>query len=298
MLKSPILRQWQRLVRFHPKSDPSKAVIGQPIDPKLDVGLALRHNTQDIPVQLYSGTSVLAPGKPTGQTASIARLLSPVSQAEAGTIRCIGLNYRQHAAEVNLPLPTTPSLFLKPATALTNPYPTRVPLPHLTQADDSGDYEAELAVVIGAVAKNVRAADALSYVLGYTAANDVSSRTAQFATSQWCFSKGFDGSCPLGPVLVSPNLIPDPGSLKVKGLRNGELLQDGATDDLIFGVAELIAFLSQGTTLLPGTVILTGTPAGVGVVRKPKVTLRAGDEFHVQIEPHVGTLVSVFENEP
>jgi 2-keto-4-pentenoate hydratase/2-oxohepta-3-ene-1,7-dioic acid hydratase in catechol pathway len=169
-------------------------------------------------------------------------------------------------------------------------------LPKLSQIDDSADYEAELAVVLGPrPVKNVPAAEALDYVLGYTAANDVSSRTAQFATSQWCFSKGFDGSCPLGPVLVSPDVIPDSSKLRLKGLLNGEVMQDCGTDDLIFSIPQLIEYLSQDTTLPPGTVILTGTPAGVGIARAPRRSLVAGDEFRVQIQPHIGTLVNVFE---
>jgi 2-keto-4-pentenoate hydratase/2-oxohepta-3-ene-1,7-dioic acid hydratase in catechol pathway len=240
---------------------------------------------------------VLSPGHSTGRQAVISRLFSPLAQAETSTIRCIGLNYKQHAAEVKMELPTTPSLFLKPATALGDPWPAPSILPRITQQDDAGDYESELAVIIGKTAKNVSEGGALDHVLGYTAANDVSSRTAQFATTQWDFSKGFDGSCPIGPVLVSPSLIPDPGKLRVKGSKNGQLLQDCGTDDLIFSISKIIAFLSQGTSLTPGTLIITGTPAGVGLVRQPKVTLRAGDEFHVNITPHIGTLVNVFENE-
>lgn len=283
-------------MRFAPKSDPTKTLLGQPRDSTIDVGLALRQK-KEVVVDIFSGSSVLSPGESTGRQASISRLLSPLAQAEVGTIRCIGLNYKQHAAEVNMDLPKTPSLFLKPATALGDPWPAPSILPRMTRLDDCGDYESELAVVIGKAAKNVAEADALDYVLGYTAANDISSRTAQFATTQWDFSKGFDGACPLGPTLVSPSLVPDPSKLRVTGSRNGQLLQDCGTNDLIFSIPKLIAFLSQGTTLPPGTVIITGTPAGVGLVRKPKITLRAGDEFHVTIEPHIGTLVNVFENE-
>lgn len=185
----------------------------------------------------------------------------------------------------------------KPSSSLGDPYPAPTILPKITQLDDCGDYEAELGVVIGTPAKNVSEADAMSHVLGYTAANDVSSRTSQFAQSQWCFSKGFDGSCPIGPTLVSPSLIPDPSKLRVRGLKNGEVLQDCGTDDLIFSIPKLVSFLSQGTTLPAGTLIITGTPAGVGVVRKPKVSLRAGDEFAVEILPFIGTLVNTFKNE-
>ncbi|KIW97924.1 uncharacterized protein Z519_01508 [Cladophialophora bantiana CBS 173.52] len=277
---------WKRLVRFVPRADPSKVLIGQPQDDNVDVGIALRRG-HDVPVSVFSGSSVLSPGRDTGTTAVVDRVLSPLAMSEVGTIRCIGLNYKQHAAEVNMALPTVPTVFMKPNTSLGDPWPAPTILPRLTQQDDCGDYEAELAVVIGRTAKNVSQADAMDHVLGYTACND----------SQWCFSKGFDGACPIGPALVSPSLIPDPSKLHLRGLKNGnQVLQDCETDDLIFSIPALISFLSQGTTLPPGTVIITGTPAGVGVVRKPKVTIRHGDEFHVEILPYIGTLVNVFEN--
>ncbi|EXJ94416.1 hypothetical protein A1O1_02810 [Capronia coronata CBS 617.96] len=284
------------LVRFVPRSDPSKVLIGQPEDDNLDIGVALRKG-QEVPVKVFSGTSVLSPGQDTGISAIIDRVLSPLSVSEVGTIRCIGLNYKQHAAEVNMALPTVPTVFMKPNTSLGDPWPAPTVLPKLSQLDDCADYEAELAVVIGKAAKNVSEADAMDYVLGYTACNDISSRSSQFAQSQWSFSKGFDGACPIGPALVSPSLIPDPSKLHVRGLKNGEVLQDCGTDDLIFSVPKLISFLSQSTTLPPGTLIVTGTPAGVGIVRKPKVTLKAGDEFAVEIKPYIGTLINTFENE-
>ena len=188
-------------------------------------------------------------------------------------------------------------MFFKPSTALADPWPAPTILPRITQADNTGDYEAELAVVIGRQCKNVSEAEALDHVLGYTACNDVSSRGSQFAQSQWCFSKSFDGSCPIGPTIVSKSLIPDPGKLHVRGLKNDEVMQDCGTSDFIFGIAKLISFLSQSTTLPAGTVIITGTPAGVGAGQDPKVTIKAGDEFAVEILPHIGTLVNSFENE-
>ncbi|GJN81968.1 hypothetical protein PLIIFM63780_005504 [Purpureocillium lilacinum] len=287
---------FSRLVRFVPKSNPSSVHIGEPTDPEIDVGLALRQGLT-VEAATFSGQSVLSPGHRTGNTETILRVLSPLAAEEVGTIRCIGLNYKQHAQEVGLALPTVPTVFLKPSTCIGDPWPATTPLPHLTQKDDCGDYEAELAVVIGKTAKNVPEERAMDYVLGYTACNDVSSRTSQFAQSQWCFSKGFDGSCPLGPTLLSAALVPDPSAFRVRGLKNGEVLQDCGADDLIFSIPKLVSFLSQGTTLPAGTVIITGTPAGVGVGREPKVTLRRGDEFAVEILPHIGTLVNLFENE-
>ena len=162
-------------------------------------------------VTIYSGSSVLSPGSPTDKTDTIHKVLSPLSASElgGGCIRCIGLNYRAHAEEAGLDLPKVPPVFLKPSTALANPYPTdTTPLPTLSVESESGDYESELAVVLGREVKNVREEEvkdgmlgrgrAAGVLLGYTAANDVSCRKAQFDQSQWCYSKSFDGACPLG----------------------------------------------------------------------------------------------------
>ncbi|KAI1008673.1 hypothetical protein LB504_002052 [Fusarium proliferatum] len=287
---------FKRLVRFVPKSAPSSILIGEPVQASLDVGLASREG-KDIAVNVFSGRSVLSPGSRTERTESVERLLSPLAQDEVGTIRCIGLNYVQHAKEVKMDIPTIPTLFLKPNTALGDPWPTPTLLPKITQNDGSGDYESELAVVIGKAAKNVSEENAMDYVLGFTAANDVSSRVSQLNQSQWCFSKGFDGACPIGPTLVSTSEIPDPSKLHIRGLKNGKVMQDCSLDDLIFSVPKLVSFLSQGTTLPAGTVIITGTPAGVGMGKNPKETLSHGDEFRVEILPHIGTLVNTFENE-
>ncbi|KAM0342518.1 hypothetical protein ACHAPU_009492 [Fusarium lateritium] len=287
---------FRRLLRFVPRSDSSAILIGEPSQEDLDVGLAARDG-KDIDVIVFSGQSVLSPGSRTDRIESVDRVLSPLAQDEVGTIRCIGLNYIQHAKEVNMDIPTIPTLFLKPSTSLGDPWPSVTLLPKITQEDGSGDYESELAVVIGKAAKNVSEENALDYVLGYTAANDVSSRVSQLNQSQWCFSKGFDGACPIGPVLVSPSAIPNPSKLHIRGLKNDKVLQDCSLDDLIFSIPKLISFLSQGTTLPAGTVIITGTPAGVGMGKKPKETLKHGDEFKVEILPHIGTLVNRFENE-
>ncbi|KAI0022557.1 hypothetical protein F4780DRAFT_733444 [Xylariomycetidae sp. FL0641] len=287
---------FERLVRFVPKGAGGSALIGQPVDGKVDVGAAVKHG-QDVQVTVFSGTSVLDAGSPTDRVEVIDRILSPLTMSEVGSIRCIGLNYANHAKEANMQLPDIPMMFIKPATALADPWPAPVIIPKHTLADDCADYESELAIVIGKPCKNVGEADALGYVLGYTAANDVSSRKAQLAQSQACYSKGFDGSCPLGPALVSAATVPDPSKFTIRGLKNGEKMQESALDDMIFNCAKLVSFLSQGTTLLPGTVIITGTPAGVGFGKKPPAYLHEGDEFVVQLEPHVGSLYSVFEYE-
>jgi len=288
---------FQRLVRFVPKgADGSKILIGEPVDSSVDVGLAVRKG-DDVEVKVYSGSSVLSPGSPTDKVAVIDRVLSPLAQSEVGTIRCIGLNYKTHAEEAKMSIPDIPTLFLKPATSLADPWPAPTLIPRHTIPTDSADYESELAVIIGKDAKNVSEADALDHVLGYTASNDISSRAAQFAQSQWCYSKGFDGALPLGPVLVSRHAVPDVGKLRLRGLKNGKVMQESGLTDLIFSVPQIVSFLSQGTTLPAGTVIVTGTPAGVGFAKSPKEVLHEGDEFVVEILPHIGSLVSVLQNE-
>ncbi|KAK4450038.1 hypothetical protein QBC34DRAFT_324810 [Podospora aff. communis PSN243] len=287
---------FQRLVRFVPKDDESKILLGEPVDGTLDIGLAVRDG-KDVAVNVYSGTSVLSPGTPTGNTATISRILSPLTRSEVGTIRCIGLNYKKHAEEAKMSIPDIPTLFLKPDTCLADPAPAPTIIPKHTLASDSADYESELAIVIGKEAKNVSEDKALDYVLGYTACNDISSRASQFAQTQWCYSKGFDGACPIGPVLVAKEAVPDVGKLHLRGLKNGKVLQDSPLTDLIFSVAQIVSFVSQGTTLQPGTLIITGTPAGVGFAKKPQELLHDGDEFIVEILPHIGSLVNVMKNE-
>ena len=161
------------------------------------------------------------------------------------------------------------------------------------------DYECEIAVVIGKRCKNVSRADALTYVLGYTCANDVSARDWQRngGGGQWCRGKTFDTFAPLGPVLVTRDEIPNPNSLRIRTILNGDTLQDWNTDDMIFDVPAIIEFLSASTTLLPGTVILTGTPHGVGFARTPPVFLKAGDTVSIEIE-NIGTLTNPVINEP
>jgi 2-keto-4-pentenoate hydratase/2-oxohepta-3-ene-1,7-dioic acid hydratase in catechol pathway len=155
------------------------------------------------------------------------------------------------------------------------------------------DYECELAVVIGKTARNVKRENALDYVLGYTCANDVSARDWQmkWGGGQWCRGKTFDTFAPMGPCLVLKDEIPDPNTLRIKTILNGDVMQDWNTDDMIFDVPTLIEFLSGDTTLLPGTVILTGTPHGIGAARKPPVFLRAGDTVSIEIEK-IGTLTN------
>ncbi len=217
----------------------------------------------------------------TAEAADVAKRLAPIA---ATNIIGIGLNYKRHAEESNMKVPEYPILFAKWLNAVQNPDDPIVLPTHL--ASDEVDYEAELAVVIGKACKNVTRATALDYVLGYTCANDVSARDWQIKRggSQWSRGKTFDTFCPLGPAIVTTDDIPNPNTLAIKAVVSGETLQDWNTSDMIFDVPALIEFLSGSTTLLPGTVILTGTPQGVGMARKPPRWLVAGDSVSIEIE--------------
>ena len=232
--------------------------------------------------------------KITTERVNIARILAPISPA---SILCIGLNYRQHAHETGAKIPEFPIVFLKGPGAVANPgEPIFLPT-HLKS--DEVDYECELAVVIGRPCKNVSRAEALDFVLGYTCANDVSARDWQIRRggSQWSRGKMFDTFCPLGPCLVTRDEIPKPNALRIRTILNGETVQDSNTGDMIFDVPALIEFLSGSTTLPAGTVILTGTPQGVGMARKPPRWLKAGDDVRVDIEK-IGSLENPVLNEP
>jgi 2-keto-4-pentenoate hydratase/2-oxohepta-3-ene-1,7-dioic acid hydratase in catechol pathway len=216
----------------------------------------------------------------------------PLAIPRPGKIVCVGLNYRDHAAEGGQDLPKAPLLFAKwPNTLIGDGDPVVLP-PESTQVD----YEAELGVVIGAKAKRVSERDALDHVAGYICVNDVSARDLQFADGQWTRGKSPDTFCPVGPRLVPREEIADPQALAIRCLVNGEALQDSSTAQMIFSVAEIIAYTSQVITLEPGDLIATGTPAGVGVFRDPKVLLKDGDEVSVEIEG-LGTLTNPFIKE-
>jgi len=230
----------------------------------------------------------------TGAPVAVARLLAPI---EPTTIICIGLNYRRHAQETNAKIPQFPVVFFKGPNTVQHPGQPILRPTHLKS--DEVDYECELAVVIGKRCKNVARAAALQHVLGYTCANDVSARDWQKERGggQWCRGKTFDTFCPLGPCLVTRDEIPNPNALAIRTIVSGELLQDCNTNDMIFDVPALIEFLSGSTTLLPGTVILTGTPHGVGMARTPRRWLQVGDSVSVEIEK-IGTLTNPVADEP
>lgn len=199
-------------------------------------------------------------------------------------IYAIGLNYRAHAEETGLEIPKYPMVFMKAPTAAQNPGDPIV-LPRYLRSDKV-DFEAELGVVIGRPCKNVTPEEALSYVLGYVCANDVSARDWQKEKGggQFCRGKTFDTFCPVGPCLATADEIPDPSKLTIRSFVNEDKMQESGTDDMIFDVPTLISFLSGSTTLLPGTLILTGTPSGVGEARDPKRYLVPGDEVTVEID--------------
>jgi 2,4-didehydro-3-deoxy-L-rhamnonate hydrolase len=219
-------------------------------------------------------------------------LLAPVPRP--GKVVAIGRNYHEHATEEGAAPPTEPLIFAKFSTSVIgHGQPVRWD-PALTK---QVDYEAELAVVVGRRARRVRESEALDYVLGYTCGNDVSARDLQFGDQQWVRGKSLDTFCPLGPMLVTADEIPDPQALRIRCLVNGEVLQDGNTSDMIFPVARLVAAASAAFTMEPGDVIMTGTPPGVGAFRKPPRFLRNGDEITVEVE-RIGRLVNVCEEEP
>lgn len=224
----------------------------------------------------------------TQERIEVSKLLAPL-KPEA--ILGIGLNYRAHAEETRSALPDYPILFMKHPAAVQNPGDPIV-LPRALRSDRV-DYECELAVIIGKAARNVAKETALDHVFGYTCSNDVSARDWQKhgGGGQWCRGKTFDTFCPLGPAIVTRDEIKNPNALAIRTILNGQILQDSNTSDMIFDVASLIEFLSKSTTLTPGTVILTGTPQGVGMARDPRIFLQEGDSVSIEIEG-IGTLTN------
>lgn len=217
------------------------------------------------------------------------KLLAPVPRP--GKVICIGLNYRDHALESNLPIPERPLVFSKfPTSVIAVGEPIVLP-----DGSAQVDYEAELAFVIGRRAKNVRRENALDYVLGYTNFNDVSARDFQFADNQWQRGKSCDTFAPVGEFIATADEIPDPHNLAVRLRLNGAILQDSNTDQFIFTIPEIIEFLSRFVTLEPGDVIATGTPPGVGFARTPPIFLRDGDTVEVEIEK-LGVLRNAVRN--
>lgn len=223
----------------------------------------------------------------TGQRKPVKRMLPPIHPS---AVFCIGLNYKAHAEETKMALPEYPVVFMKNPAAATGCRDDIV-LPSCCAEKPEVDYEAELAVVIKKPVKNVSPEKALDSVLGYTCANDISARRWQkhAGGGQWVKGKSFDTFCPFGPWIVTPDEIGNPDSLDLASVLNGETMQKSNTSDMIFSVGQIISYLSQSATLLPGTLILTGTPSGVGFTRIPPVYLQPGDLLETRIEA-IGSL--------
>lgn len=256
-----------------------------PMGPDLKEWLAATARGETAPA---AGEAAPEEGIPLG--AGSARLLAPVP--EPGKIVCIGLNYRDHAREAGLPLPEEPVLFAKFANSVIGP-DSAIVVPRVVRRTD---YEAELGVVVGRRAKRVPVGEALGCVAGYLCANDVSARDLQPATGQWTRGKAVDTFLPTGPWLVTADEIPDPQALAIRCLVDGEVLQESNTSEMVFGVAELVSFISTTMTLEPGDLIVTGTPAGVGFARHPRRWLEPGTTVTVEIE-RIGRLTNVVERE-
>jgi 2-keto-4-pentenoate hydratase/2-oxohepta-3-ene-1,7-dioic acid hydratase in catechol pathway len=251
---------------------------GVDLDPRISEVRAAVAGGPGVHARLHETAISAAEQGDIGESLRDARLAAPLPDPEK--IICLGLNYRDHAAEAGLPLPVAPIIFAKFRNSLVGPGEPVI----LPGASEAVDYEAELAVVIGRRCKETDPQHALDHVAGAMAFNDISARDLQQQTSQWTAGKALDTFAPTGPALVTLDDIDDLQSLSITTRVNGTLLQDGNTTDMLFGIADTIAFLSRLMTLVPGDIIATGTPAGVGFTRTPKVLLKHGDVVDVEIE--------------
>lgn len=240
-------------------------------------------------IEIIKG-DLFEPAVKTGETLNESDIMRYLPPVDPPNIFAIGLNYADHAAEGGDALPKEPLIFMKPTTALTA-HGSNVLLPKMASA--KVDYEAELSIIIGKTARHVSEAQALDYVLGYTCGMDVSARDCQMGDGQWIRGKGFDSFAPLGPYVVTDI---DPNNIRIRMRVNGQTMQDETTECMIFKPATLVSYLSRWATLQPGTVIMSGTPSGVGFARTPPVFLAAGDVCEVDIEG-VGVLRVVMAEE-
>lgn len=254
-----------RIARFH--ADDGQTYIGQMTDSS---------HARPLVGDLFAG------GTFEGPPLTIRRLLAPV---DPPNIFCIGRNYGAHAAETGSAVPEKPLIFIKPTTTVIGP-DEEIELPG--SAPDEVDFEAELVIVIGRTTRRVSEARAMEHIFGYTCANDVSARDCQRSDKQWSRAKGFDTFCPLGPWIVTADEL-KPDALSIRSRLNGNVMQDANTSDMIHNCAKLVSYLSHQFTLVPGTIILTGTPEGVGMARKPPVFMKAGDRIEIEIQG-IGTL--------
>ncbi|KAH8675474.1 fumarylacetoacetate hydrolase [Xylariales sp. PMI_506] len=281
------MSSFSRLVRFLAKD--GGVYYGDAILPKGEYNIAKAAQARLIKGDIFGKHEV------TDNVADIRLLLAPLALEDVKTVRCLGLNYAKHAHESKLPIPKYPVLFYKPVTSLTGPIDP-IPIHPKARVSEGLDYECELVIVIGKKCADVPESEALNYVLGYAVGNDVSHRDWQLERGggQWSLGKGFDGWAPYGPGIVSTNVIKDPQTLRISTKLNGKTVQDDNTSDMIFNVKQAVSFLSEGTTLLPGDLIFTGTPSGVGMGRTPKLWLKNGDVVEVSLEG-VGTITNKVE---
>ncbi|GKT47720.1 fumarylacetoacetate hydrolase domain-containing protein 2 [Colletotrichum spaethianum] len=274
---------WNRLIRFVDDNDVEH--FGEP-QVQDETDLSTLHDRIDLWVVTYDGANPFSP-LVKGERMHVKALKPLLRPKDVPIVRCIGLNYVNHIKEGGRTPPPYPSLFIKPATSVAA-WNEDVPIPKVAQ-DGTVDYEGELAFVIGKTGKNIPKEHALEYVAGYLTANDVSARAWQRdpakagGVPQWSFSKGFDKFAPFSPVLVSPAVVGNASGLVLQTFVNGKERQHESTGDLLFGVEEIVSFISQGTTLEAGTVVLTGTPSGVAMGMKPPKYLADGDVVEVRI---------------
>ncbi|KAJ5813311.1 uncharacterized protein N7503_000061 [Penicillium pulvis] len=286
---------WKRLIRF--EAADGRVLRGEPVLPEdKDIDLGFVTEADQIEAKVLVGDDiydVTGNTRLTAETVLVKKILSPLAQSDVPILRCVGLNYAKHIKEAGRKPPPFPFIFFKPTTTI-HDHGEAVVIPKIAQ-NDQADYEGELCIVIGKDAKDVPVEEALNYVAAYTAGNDVSSRKLQRdpayagVVPQWGFSKGFDTFAPLGPVLVAASEIADPSLLQLKTIIDGEVRQEEGVSDLLFDCKYLISYLSQGTTLQKGSVIMTGTPGGVGAGLNPPKYLIPGTQMDVFIS-QIGTL--------
>ncbi|KAB5523032.1 hypothetical protein GE09DRAFT_488530 [Coniochaeta sp. 2T2.1] len=285
---------WKRLIRF--VATDGRILRGEPILPTADFDVGTVTESSGLQAKVITGEDIYdTTGKTrlTDEVVTVKKLLGPLTRKDVPILRCVGLNYAKHIKEAGRSNPPFPFIFFKPTTCLIG-HDEPVHIPQIAQ-DDQADYEGELCIVIGRDAKNVSQADALSYVAAYTCGNDISARKLQRDKTlagpvpQWGYSKGFDTFAPLGPLLVSAEVIGDPARLHLQTIVDGEVRQDEGVADLLFDCANIVSYLSQGTTLEAGTVIMTGTPGGVGAGFNPPKWLVPGTVMEVKIS-EIGTL--------
>lgn len=281
---------WNRLIRF--VANDGKIYRGDAIVSEFDYDVGkLYAEGKTIKARVVTGDNLFTNAKVTDKVLEVKELLGPLTSEEVPVIKCVGMNYMKHLDEAKMAPPPYPQIFYKPRNCVAD-HNERIQIPKIAQ-ENQCDYEGEFCVVIGKTGKDIEEEDALSYVAGYLVGNDLSAHNWQYhpdyagSTPQLGFSKGFDRYAPLGPVLVSSKIINNPHVLQLQTRINGELRQNANTDNLLFKIQKIISFMSHGTTLEQGTVIMTGTPSGCGGIDGRY--LKDGDHVDISIE-QIGTL--------